>query len=78
MSDYEQQIGKALADGKEKFSFPTNSWNRVLRTIAVNLLAVFIIIIVWQLVSLWISHSRGITFPTPWQTSARLIGFYKR
>jgi ABC-type nitrate/sulfonate/bicarbonate transport system permease component len=75
MSDYEQQIGKALADGKEKFSFPKNSWNRVLRTIAVNLLAVFIIIIVWQLVSLWISHSRGITFPTPWQTSARLIGF---
>jgi len=75
MSEYDQQISKALADSHEKFSFPRNHWHRVLRTIAVNILAVLIIIAVWQFVALWISHSRGITFPSPWQTSVRFLAF---
>ncbi len=76
MSEYDQHINKALADSHEKFSFPQNRWHRVQRIIAANILSVLIIITVWQLVSLWIGHSRGITFPSPWQTSDRLFAFF--
>ena len=47
-----------------------------MRKIAVNIMSVLIIITVWQLISFWISQSRGITFPSPRQTIVRLFAFF--
>lgn len=76
MSEFDQHIKKALANSHEKFSFPRNRSHQVLRTIAVNIMSVLIMIAVWQLISMWISHSRGVAFPSPWQTGVRLLAFF--
>jgi NitT/TauT family transport system permease protein len=76
MSKHKQQITQALVGGKERFSFPQSRWYHMQRTIGINLLAMGIIMLIWQLVALWISHSRGITFPSPLQTSARLLTLF--
>lgn len=76
MNKYDQLISKALTDNHEKFFFPQNRSYHVLQTIFFNTISILIIIIVWQLVSLWISNSRGIIFPSPWQTSLRLLAFF--
>lgn len=76
MSECNRQINQALTGGKERFSFPQNRWYHIQRTIGVNLLAMVIIMVIWQLVALWIGHSRGITFPSPLQTSARLLTLF--
>lgn len=76
MSEYNQQISKALEGNKEIFTFPKNRWHRMLRIITINLLAMVIILVTWQLVALWISHSRGITFPSPLQTWSRFTTLF--
>ena len=76
MSEFDKHIDNALSNSQEKFSLPRDHSHQVVRTIAVNIISILIIITVWQLISLWISHSRGITFPSPWQTSVRLFTFF--
>lgn len=76
MSECDRQISKALAGSNETFAFPRNRWHRVQRIIGINLLAMTIIMVIWQLVALWISHSRGITFPSPMQTCLRLTTLF--
>ncbi len=77
MVEYDQQITKALAGNSQTFAAcPRNRWRRVLRIVGVNLLAMVIIMVIWQLVALWIGHSRGVTFPSPLQTWTRLLTFF--
>ena len=76
MSNCKQQINKALTNSQGTFTCPRKRWHRARRTILINILALAIIVIIWQLVALWISYSRGITFPTPFQTCLRLTTLF--
>jgi len=76
MSEYDQQITKALTGSEETFEFPRKRLHSVQWIIGINLLAMIIIMAIWQLVAMWISHSRGITFPSPMQTCLRLTTLF--
>ncbi len=76
MSNCKKQISKALINSQGTFTCPRRRWNRAQRAIVINLMPLAIIVLTWQVVALWISYSRGITFPTPAQTCLRLTTLF--
>jgi ABC-type nitrate/sulfonate/bicarbonate transport system permease component len=57
---------------QEEFEYRARQSKVILKTLVINVLALIIIISLWQLAATFVIHARGVSFPTPLETFQRL------